>query len=67
MSLNVFQRQQTQSIAMNNLNKVILSSIRRNMPAVIAKDILSVQPMTDREGDIFNLGVKRANPKHCYE
>ncbi len=36
-------------------NKVILPHIRRVMPAIMAKDIIGVQPMTGPIGKIFTL------------
>ncbi len=36
-------------------NKVILPYIRRVMPAIMAKDIIGVQPMTGPIGKIFTL------------
>ena len=46
------------SIRDNTLNRVILPIIRRVMPAMIAKDIIGVQPMTGPIGQIHTLKTR---------
>ncbi len=46
------------SIRDDTLNSVILPIIRRVMPAMIAKDIIGVQPMTGPIGQIHTLKTR---------
>ena len=53
----------TQAGNIASLNKVMLPLIRRVMPAVIANEILGVQPMTGPVGQIHTLRVRYADSK----
>ena len=46
------------SVRDDTLNTVILPIIRRVMPAMIAKDIIGVQPMTGPIGQIHTLKTR---------
>jgi len=53
----------TQAGNIASLNKVMLPLIRRVMPAVIANELLGVQPMTGPVGQIHTLRVRYADSK----
>jgi hypothetical protein len=53
----------TQAGNIATINKVMLPLIRRVMPAVIANEILGVQPMTGPVGQIHTLRIRYADSK----